>query len=103
MEIKLDVAIIKQEEFFVAYSPALELSAYGKTISDAKKDFKEVLELFIQDLAKDNKLIAELLDLGWTIKTKPQPVFKSPTIKKRELKKISAIDIEEESFLVPAI
>ena len=46
VEAKLDVYIYKNDGFQIAYSPALDLMGYGKTIKDAKASFEVVIEDF---------------------------------------------------------
>ena len=52
IEAKLDVYIYKNDGFQIAYSPALDLMGYGRTIKDAKASFEVVVEdFFAVDLA----------------------------------------------------
>ena len=36
---------------FIAYTPAFDLSTSGATLSQAKKRFREVLELFVEEMS----------------------------------------------------
>jgi len=56
INVSLDVAIIKQGNYYIAYAPALELTAYGKTIKSARKDFEQVLEIFFEETTEANSI-----------------------------------------------
>ena len=45
---KIGVVIIKEGDYFIANSPALDLSSFGKTEKKAISNFKEALGLFIE-------------------------------------------------------
>jgi len=59
------VVFVKEEDYIVAYCPALELSAYGKTEGEAKKAFEESLELFVQEITRKGTVDKVLRKLGW--------------------------------------
>lgn len=55
-------------EFYVSYSPSLEISGYGSTVQESEESLKVSLTAFINDLkslTKKNQEIA-LLSLGWS-------------------------------------
>jgi predicted RNase H-like HicB family nuclease len=74
------VLILKEDDLFVAYCPALELSSYGKNIEEAKDNFKDALQIFINETHKRGTLERALLSLGWTLKQKPQVNYKPPEL-----------------------
>lgn len=55
-EIKLSFQIFKEGRSFVAYSPALELSTFGKTEVEARKNFAEAVELFFDEIEESGNL-----------------------------------------------
>ncbi len=59
------VVFVREGDYIVAYCPALELSAYGKTEAEAKKAFEETLEIFIQEITRKGSLDRVLRKLGW--------------------------------------
>lgn len=65
IETQLDIFILKQENFFVAFSPALNLSAYGDEIEDALDSFEYTIAEFFKDMGSNQNLDAELEELGW--------------------------------------
>jgi len=75
------VLILKEDNLFVAYCPALELSSYGKTKKEAKENFNDALNIFIEETQKKGTLEKVLLSLGWTLKQKPQVSYKPPLLK----------------------
>ncbi|GBD86231.1 hypothetical protein BMS3Abin03_00141 [bacterium BMS3Abin03] len=83
INVKLDVALIKESNFYIAYAPALELTAYGKSIKEAKKNFEEVVAIFFEEVTSNDKLFDVLLELGWTLKKLPEPKFTPPHVKRR--------------------
>lgn len=64
INLKVQVLFKKEGDFYVAYCPALELSGYGYSKSDAKKSFSENLEIFIEEVNEKGTLDKVLLDLG---------------------------------------
>ena len=65
IEAKLDVYIYKNDGFQIAYSPALDLMGYGRTIKDAKASFEIVVEDFFDCAIKNGKLDEYLLTHAW--------------------------------------
>ncbi len=61
----LRVDFIKQGKKFVAYSPALDLSTSGKNLSEAQKRFREIVDIFFQELVENGTVEDVLTDLGW--------------------------------------
>ncbi len=65
----LPMTIFREGAYFVAYSPALDLSSAGKTTKEAKRMFAEAVDVYFEELVEMGTLNAVLKDLGWT-KTK---------------------------------
>ncbi len=64
------------------YSPHLDLTGYGKSLSEAKKSFTVVFEDFIDYTLKKKTLGKILTELGWELKgsiKKPRKIF-APSI-----------------------
>lgn len=64
-EFKIPVSIIREGEKYIAYTPALDLSTSGRNYEEVKKRFKEVVDIFFEELAKKDVLEKTLRDLGW--------------------------------------
>jgi predicted RNase H-like HicB family nuclease len=76
--LNVEVQLIEQGDFIVAYCPSLELSSFGKTKKEAKTMFEEALDLFVKDTSDNNTFNSALLDLGWQLKIIPKPEFYPP-------------------------
>lgn len=67
-ELQLPVTFLKEDKQFIAYSPALDLSACGKTLAEARKRFGEAAALLIEELHKKGTLEEVFAGLGWSKK-----------------------------------
>lgn len=47
-EVQLPVTIFREDKYFIAYTPALDLSTSGKSYSEVKKRFDEVVKFFLK-------------------------------------------------------
>ncbi len=83
---QLPVSIFKEGRYFVAYTPALDLSTSGKSYEEAKSRFREIVSIFFDELVKRGTLEEILTGLGWQ-KIKRQ--WEPPLIVSQELEKIS--------------
>ena len=64
-QVSLPVAILREGEQFVAYTPALDLSTSGDTYEEAKKRFDEAAGIFFEETIQMGTLDEVLLELGW--------------------------------------
>jgi predicted RNase H-like HicB family nuclease len=85
-KIRVSVLIVQEEECFVAYCPALELSSYGKTEAEAKKSFDEAMGIFLEETERKGTLEKVLLALGWTLKQKPSFKYQPPELSYKNLR-----------------
>jgi hypothetical protein len=69
VEIQLGVLIFQEGESYLAYCPALELSTYGDSISDAKDAFEDLIKSYSEDCEKMGTLNKELSAHGWIKQT----------------------------------
>ncbi|MFH1319950.1 MAG: hypothetical protein ABII90_04765 [Bacteroidota bacterium] len=107
-KVNLEVVFFKEGKYIIAYSPALDLSAYGDDIKDAKKEFEYALNSFLDYTTSHGTLYKELVKLGWQVVLKrPKPIYKKPPNIRDLLKKRfgSGKPIERGQFpmSVPAI
>lgn len=63
----IEVLILKEDDYFVAYCPSLELSAYAKSIEEAKHSFEREVNVFIDETSKRGTLEKYLIKLGWVL------------------------------------
>jgi len=67
---KLPVSFLREGKFYIAYTPALDLSTFGKTLEEAKERFVEAVEIFFDEASKMGTLEEILLNLGWVKRKK---------------------------------
>jgi len=70
-EVLVDVYLFKEGDVHMAYSPALELSAYGDTEKEAQQSFLETIKIYISHCDDNGTLKADLKRLGWTFQLYP--------------------------------
>lgn len=67
LNVGLPVSIKKEGGVYVAYTPALDISTFGKTKGDAKKSFAELVSVFFEEFIDNpDGLDIVLQGLGWT-------------------------------------
>lgn len=74
----VEVLIIKEDETYVAYCPALDLSSYGETEKKALHAFGSALNIFFDEIQRKGTLERILLKLGWSLRQHPQPIYEPP-------------------------
>jgi hypothetical protein len=75
---QLELYKFKEDNMYVIYCPAIDLSAYGRTSKEAEMAFKETFRLHISYCLSKKTLGQDLLSHGWEIKGK-QKKLKAPT------------------------
>jgi len=63
---KLPVSIFKEGEYFIAHTPALDISTSGDTYDEVRKRFREVVEIFFEETVRKGTLEEVLREFGWT-------------------------------------
>lgn len=66
LDVNLAVSFLQQGDYIVAYTPALDISTYGKTINEAKQNFDELISVFFEEFQDEASLANVLESLGWT-------------------------------------
>jgi len=64
-EARIPVLFFEEGDKIVAYSPALDLSTFGKTEEQAKKRFTEASMLFITEIMEMGTVDEVLEECGW--------------------------------------
>jgi len=66
-QIKLDIPVsfFREGKYFIAYTPALDLSTSGKTYQEAKERFVKVVKIFFEETIQEGTLKEALQELGW--------------------------------------
>jgi len=79
LEFKLPVSIIREGKKYIAYTPALDLSTFGKSYEEAKKRFLEIVSIFLEELIQNGSFEEALFDLGWErFRAKWNPISLQP-------------------------
>lgn len=78
--IKVGVYLFREDNVFIAYCPALDMSGYGENENEAKKSFEQSMSIYVEYCIRKNTLVADLKKHGWDIKSKRQRKIKSPDI-----------------------
>lgn len=76
----LSVYIFTENNIYIAYCPALDISGYGEKEEDAKKSFGEVMRQYIEYCVHKNTLVKDLQKHGWKVRSVKQKKFKAPDI-----------------------
>lgn len=71
MEGELSVVYFREGDAFIAYTPALDLSSYGATLDEARKNISEAVAVFIQDVVERGTIEAVLEECGWQRISRP--------------------------------
>ena len=81
----VEVYLTKEEDYIVAACPALNISSYGKTEKEAKKNFSEALDIFFEETHRKGTLERILVKYGWTISKKSYepPIYSTKEILSR--------------------
>lgn len=88
MQANLSVAISKQGKRFVAYSPALDISTSGKSESEVKRRFTEIVGIFFEELEETGTTEDVLQELGWTKRGNARSLsgWKPPVVKTEDMR-----------------
>ena len=78
VEFNLPLLTFQEEGLYFFYSPALDLTGYGRTVQEADSSFQEALRQFLNYSTNKNTLWPELRKLGWKISKKS--ISKPPSL-----------------------
>lgn len=79
VSVTLDVYVFKEDDCFIAYSPALDLSGYGDSEEAAKSSFSIVMEQYIAYCLSKRTLVKDLRAHGWKVKSLKQRKMSAPS------------------------
>lgn len=85
--VNLDVVSFPEGEYFVAYSPSLDLSGQGKDRHEAIESLMKIVRITIDWAKQEGSLHKLLLEKGWTLKEYPTPVYSPPRFNAAAIKK----------------
>lgn len=104
----LNVAIFKEGRTFVAFAPALDLVAQGKSIAEARKRFEEVFDIYLEETLAKGTLEMDLMRCGWhkregNLQPPMMSTFPSDTLGKDiTLKALVIVPFTKKTFACPA-
>lgn len=65
LELSIPISILKEGQYFIVYSPVLDLSTSAKDFKGARERFGEVVHIFFEELLEKRTLDEVLSELGW--------------------------------------
>lgn len=78
---ELSLIYFVEEGTHIIFSPALDLSGYGNSETEAKESFQIVLQEFISYGMNKKTLLRDLEDHGWKVKgSKSKPQIQGPDL-----------------------
>lgn len=81
VEMELSLLRFKEDDIVFIYSPALDLTGYGKDGTSARRSFQLTLTEFVRYATNKGSLHSELKKLGWKVGgTKSRPRFDEPLL-----------------------
>jgi len=101
LEAKLAVVVFKEDNCYVAYCPALDLSTYTSTRKELPKAFAEAVDIFFEETIKKGTLEKLLINYGWTLQKNQfqPPEILVGTINK--FRRYPSFNIHEERVKIP--
>ena len=79
IKVSLDVYLFMDEDSYIAYSPALDLSGYGTSEEEAMHSFSIVIEQYIKYGLSTHSLVKDLREHGWKVKSLKQRKMSAPS------------------------
>lgn len=70
----LPLIVFKEENSFITYCPALDLSGYGSSEIEANNSFEVTLSEYFRYTVNKQTLVEDLEKMGWTIKKKKHAI-----------------------------
>ncbi len=67
VNVGLSLILFEEDDFNFVYSPALDITGYGKSEIEAKASFEVVLEEYLSYTHNKETIFEELEKLGWTV------------------------------------
>lgn len=70
LSINLEILLFQDSGVYIAYSPALDISAFGETEDAAKDEFGKTMKAHLEYCLSKNTLFDDLRAHGWKVKSK---------------------------------
>lgn len=109
INIRLEILLFEEDNIYIAYSPALDISAYGNSEEEAKEEFGKILEEHLTYCLNKKTIFDDLRAHGWTIKSKKR--IKAPADEKllqlnetyRDIKENKQYKTIQREIVIPAV
>lgn len=109
INIRLEILLFEEDNVYIAYSPALDISACGNSEEEAKQEFGEVLEEYLKYCLNKKTIFDDLRAHGWIIKSKKR--IKAPADEKllqlnetyRDIKENKQYKTIQREIAIPAV
>lgn len=82
LSVKLELYKFKEDNAFIMYCPALDLSTSGKSEEEAEQSFSETFQIYINYCINKKTLVEDLQKNGWDVRSMKQRKMKAPDTKK---------------------
>ncbi len=82
IELNLSLIVFQEDNTFITYCPALDLSGYGNTEHEAFASFNIVMGEYFLYTTRKNTLAEDLRKLGWIVKNSKTKPMKPPELSK---------------------
>lgn len=99
VSVEIRVNIVRDHDYFVACSPALDVTTYAKSPQKARERFVEAVHIFLEDTMEKGTLEKVLLGLGWKLQQKPTVKYQPP--KSRTSHRIAPVETHTEQVAIP--
>lgn len=76
----VDLVIVNEGNYFIAYCPALELSVNAPTVEKVQDNFKQEAKIFLEEINNRGTLEKYLLKNGWSLKQFPDFKYEPPRL-----------------------
>lgn len=83
---RIPVISYLEDDHYIVYTPALEITTQAKSLEDSKKRFDEAVSLFFEHIVEEGTLEEVLTDLGWKKQGKD---WEAPTVIENTLQNVS--------------
>ena len=82
IELSLSLIVFQEDNSYITYCPALDLSGYGNTEHEAKKSFNVVLGEYFLYTTRKKTLADDLRKHGWIVKNSKTKPMRPPDMSK---------------------
>ena len=82
LNVQLELYKFKEDNYYIMYCPALDLSTSGKSEAEAEESFSETFQIYINYCINKRTLVEDLQKNGWDVRSMKQRKMKAPDTKK---------------------